>query len=129
MNVRIYVRHCKENTPIYMYYVAPETPMMSSVIADCPDLAPPNILDKSTPMHETRLFKRQQLYTDIQLYLWCVGGALVKSIDAFRPEGRGFETRSSRHVGYVVTPMIPLGKSYRLAHRRVNSETLSKLLL
>src|SRR6218665_1872789 len=36
-----YVRHCKENAPIYMYYVAPETPMMSSVIADCPDLAPP----------------------------------------------------------------------------------------
>ena len=33
-----------------MYYVAPETPMMSSVIADCPDLAPPNILDKSTPV-------------------------------------------------------------------------------
>src|SRR6218665_469848 len=45
-----YVRHCKENAPIYMYYEAPETPMMSSVIADCPDLAPPNILDKSTPM-------------------------------------------------------------------------------
>src|SRR6218665_3230780 len=45
-----YVWHCKENAPIYMYYVAPETPMMSSVIADCPDLAPPNILDKSTPM-------------------------------------------------------------------------------
>src|SRR6218665_3979251 len=46
-----YVQHCKENAPIYMYYVAPETPMMSSVIADCPDLAPPpNILDKSTPM-------------------------------------------------------------------------------
>src|SRR6218665_845992 len=36
-----YVRHCKENAPIYMYYVAPETPMMSSVIADCLDLAPP----------------------------------------------------------------------------------------
>ena len=36
-----YVQHCKENAPIYMYYVAPETPMMSSVIADCPDLAPP----------------------------------------------------------------------------------------
>ena len=34
-----------------MYYVAPETPVMSSVIADCPDLAPPNILDKSTPMY------------------------------------------------------------------------------
>jgi len=34
------VRHCKENAPIYMYYVAPETPMISSVIADCPDLAP-----------------------------------------------------------------------------------------
>src|SRR6218665_3431845 len=33
-----------------MYYVALETPMMSSVIADCPDLTPPNILDKSTPM-------------------------------------------------------------------------------
>src|SRR6218665_948875 len=46
-----YVQHCKENAPIYMYYVAPETPMMSSVIADCPDLAPPNIWDKSTPMH------------------------------------------------------------------------------
>src|SRR6218665_273419 len=45
-----YVRLCKENAPIYMYYVAPEAPMMSSVIADCPDLAPPNILDKSTPM-------------------------------------------------------------------------------
>src|SRR6218665_828108 len=45
-----YVRHCKENAPIYMYYVASETPMMSSVIADCPDLAPPNILDKSMPM-------------------------------------------------------------------------------
>src|SRR6218665_3217501 len=45
-----YVRHCKENAPIYMYNVAPETPMMSSVIADCRDLAPPNILDKSTPM-------------------------------------------------------------------------------
>src|SRR6218665_1342244 len=44
-----YVRHCKEIAPIYMYYV-PETPMMSSVIADCPDLVPPNILDKSTPM-------------------------------------------------------------------------------
>src|SRR6218665_3390596 len=26
--------------PIYMYYVAPETPMMSSVTADCPDLVP-----------------------------------------------------------------------------------------
>ena len=36
-----YVTHCKENAPIYMYYVAPETPMMSSVIADCPDLVPP----------------------------------------------------------------------------------------
>ena len=38
--------------PIYMYYVAPETPMMSSVTADCPDLAPPIILDKSTPMYD-----------------------------------------------------------------------------
>jgi len=36
-----HVRHCKVNAPIHMYYVAPETPMMSSVIADCPDLAPP----------------------------------------------------------------------------------------
>src|SRR6218665_1122791 len=36
-----YVRHSKENAPIYMYYVAPETPMMSSVIAYCPDLVPP----------------------------------------------------------------------------------------
>src|SRR6218665_512087 len=30
-----------KNAPIYMYYVAPETPMMSSVIVDCPDLVPP----------------------------------------------------------------------------------------
>ena len=45
-----YVRHYKENAPIYMYYVAPETLMMSSVIADCPDLAPPSILDKFTPI-------------------------------------------------------------------------------
>src|SRR6218665_1379661 len=47
---KTYVRHCKENAPIYMYYVAPETPMMSSVIADCLDLVPPNILYKSTPV-------------------------------------------------------------------------------
>ena len=48
-----YVRHYKENAPIYMYYVLRSTGnayMMSSVIADCPDLAPPNILDKSMPM-------------------------------------------------------------------------------
>ena len=36
-----YVRHFKENAPIYMCYVALETPMMSSVIDDCPDIAPP----------------------------------------------------------------------------------------
>src|SRR6218665_531340 len=39
-----YVRHCKENAPIYMYYVLRSTGnayMMTSVIADCPDLAPP----------------------------------------------------------------------------------------
>ena len=47
-----------------MYYVAPETPMMSSVIVDCPDLAPPNIFlqvyayerqirDHSTSDHST----------------------------------------------------------------------------
>src|SRR6218665_1488934 len=36
-----HVRHCKDNAPINMYYVAPETPMTSSVIADCPDLVPP----------------------------------------------------------------------------------------
>src|SRR6218665_1454111 len=54
-----YVRHCKENAPIYMYYVAPETPMMSSVIADCPDLAPPNILDKSTPMLQSTVSNLQ----------------------------------------------------------------------
>ena len=47
------LRHCKESAPIYMYYVAPETPMMSSVVADCPDLALPNILNKCAPMHET----------------------------------------------------------------------------
>src|SRR6218665_2360838 len=37
----MYVRNCKENAPIYMYYVASETPMTSSVIVNCPDLAPP----------------------------------------------------------------------------------------
>src|SRR6218665_1829562 len=30
-----------KNAQSYMYYVAPETPMMSSVIADCPDLVRP----------------------------------------------------------------------------------------
>src|SRR6218665_1910862 len=39
-----YVQHCKENARIYMYYLAPETPMISSVISDCTDLATPNIL-------------------------------------------------------------------------------------
>jgi len=40
-----------------MYYVAPETPMMSSVIADCLDLVPPpNIMDKSTPMEKPLTF-------------------------------------------------------------------------
>ena len=53
-----YVRHCEENAPIYMYYEAPETPMMSSVIVDCPDLAPPNILDKSTPMEKASRYLR-----------------------------------------------------------------------
>src|SRR6218665_1448416 len=38
---KTYVRHCKEHAPIYMCFVAPETRMMSSVIADCPDLVPP----------------------------------------------------------------------------------------
>ena len=41
------------------YHLAPETPMnamMSSVIADCPDLVPPNILDKSTPVNHTKEF-------------------------------------------------------------------------
>ena len=40
----------KKTHQFIFVYVAPETPMMSSVIADCPELAPPNILDKSTPM-------------------------------------------------------------------------------
>ena len=42
MNVRIYGTVKKTHQFICtMYYVAPETPMMSSVIADCPDLTPP----------------------------------------------------------------------------------------
>src|SRR6218665_1643364 len=42
MNVHIYGTVKKTHQFICtMYYVAPETPMMSSVIADCPDLAPP----------------------------------------------------------------------------------------
>ena len=44
-----------------MYYVAPEMPMMSSVIADCPDLVPPNILDKSTPVLHTHGCPRASL--------------------------------------------------------------------
>src|SRR6218665_3107129 len=59
-----YVRLCKENAPIYMYmyYVAPEAPMMSSVIADCPDLAPPNILE-SLRLYMTKM------YTYIHAYM------------------------------------------------------------
>jgi len=35
----------------YRYYLTPETPIMSSVMADCPDSAPLlNILEKSTPV-------------------------------------------------------------------------------
>ena len=41
------------------YYVAPEAPMMSPVIADCPDLAPPKIFDKSTPVPCIRTFSRK----------------------------------------------------------------------
>src|SRR6218665_796906 len=59
-----YVRHCKENAPIYMYYAAPETPMMSSVIAACPDLVPPNILDKCTPMAQ-QMFLSHTIETDV----------------------------------------------------------------
>jgi len=36
-----------------VYYVAPQTPMMSSVISDYSDLAPPNILRKYAPMVST----------------------------------------------------------------------------
>src|SRR6218665_2556136 len=44
MNVRMYGTVKKTHQFICRpYYVAPETPMMSSVIADCPDLAPPPI--------------------------------------------------------------------------------------
>src|SRR6218665_1017713 len=63
----MYVRHCKENAPIYMYYVAPEMPMMLSVIADCPDLTPPNILDKSAPM--IILIARLPRYSHISSYI------------------------------------------------------------
>ena len=35
----------------------------------------------------------------------CVGHGLVGWVDAFRPKGRGFESRSSRHIG-------TLGKSF-----------------
>src|SRR6218665_4161021 len=56
-----HVRHCKVNAPIYMYYVAPETPMMSSVIADCPDLAPPQIFWKSLRLWPTMCGRRRRL--------------------------------------------------------------------
>src|SRR6218665_811128 len=42
----MYVRNCKENAPIYMYYVASETPITSSVIVNCPDLAPPQYFEQ-----------------------------------------------------------------------------------
>jgi len=35
-----YMQHCKENAPIYTYALIRIAPMMSPVIADCPDLAP-----------------------------------------------------------------------------------------
>jgi len=36
-----YVRPCKDNAPIYMYYVAPGTPMMSSVLPIVRTSCPP----------------------------------------------------------------------------------------
>src|SRR6218665_2983422 len=49
--------------------------------------------------HSLELFLRHS-----SLNLWNVGGALVESMP-FRPEGHGFDSRSSRHVG-------TLGKSF-----------------
>ena len=43
----------------------------------------------------------------------------IGRVDAFRPEGHGFEYRSSRHVGQVLHLQLPV------ALRRVNSDTLS----
>jgi len=71
---KTYVRHCKENAPIYMYYVAPETPMMSSVIADCPDLVPSNILDKSTPvLFRNRIIKIPEMTPYVSPYVELFG--------------------------------------------------------
>ena|SRR6218665_685915 len=46
---------------------------------------------------------------------WCIG-----RVDAFRPEGRGFDSRSSRQVLHLQLPV---------AFRRVNSDTVSLLWL
>ena len=45
---------------------------------------------------------------------WSIGG-----VDAFRPKGRGFESRSSRHVGQVIHSQL------LVAFRRANSDTVS----
>lgn len=47
----------KKNASIYMYYVAPEAPIMSSVIAECPDLTP-QYFEKSTPIHVAKVISR-----------------------------------------------------------------------
>jgi len=64
-----------------MYYVAPETPMMSSLIADCPDLVSPNILDKSTPVQmalyncpDACMYNKEEQCLSMQLvtrWMWC----------------------------------------------------------
>src|SRR6218665_2694067 len=46
------------------------------------------------------------------------GGALVESMP-FRPEGRGFESSSSRDIGQVLHLQLPVSL------RRVNSDTVS----
>ena len=56
----------------------------------------------------------------INIYIYIHGARWrIARVDAFRPEGAGFESRSSRHLGKVLHLQLPA------AIRRVNSDTAS----
>jgi len=53
----------------------------------------------------------------------CGAWRRIGRVDAFRPEGRGFESRSSRQVGRDLGQVLHLQLPVSL--RRVNSDTVS----
>ena len=86
-----------------MYYVTPETPMMSSIIADCPDLAP-HILDKSTSVF---------LNTDVTQInrLQAIQNALVRAI-----------TKTLKH--HHITP-VPQTLHWLKIHEQIEYKLIS----